>query len=130
SAIVALALLSYLIGRRLTRSVVYHSRLEQIGFSVSLGLGVLAYLTLFLGLLGWLYPWLLLIALALFAWLCRPSSSDLLGLKADCYGLLKRLRGSNSLPLAIGIFAALILIAPFVFLPLSPPLAWDGVMYH
>ncbi|MGE0128521.1 MAG: phospholipid carrier-dependent glycosyltransferase [Blastocatellales bacterium] len=130
SAIGALGLLSYLIGQRLTRRFTYHSWLEQVSFSVSLGLGVIAYLVFFLGLLGWLYSWVLLIALGVCALLCRPERSDWLRLGANCRGLLKRLRQSNYLLLAIAIVAAMIILAPFVVLPLYPPLAYDGVMYH
>ena len=54
-ALGVLATLAYVFGRRLTRGIGYKTRLEETCFSVSLGLGVIAYLTLFLSLVGLLY---------------------------------------------------------------------------
>ena len=63
SAICLLALMSYVFGRALTRRVKYNSVSEQVSFSIALGLGLISYLILFLGLVGLIYPWLVAIAL-------------------------------------------------------------------
>src|SRR5438876_7699044 len=61
-AIALAGLVSYIFGRRLLWRVVFDSRLEQICFSLTLGVGVLAYLVLFLGLFGLLYSVVLAVA--------------------------------------------------------------------
>ena len=71
-AVGLLALASYVFGRRLTGGVNYHSPLEQITFSIALGLGLIAYLVLFLGLIGLLYPLLLALTLLFGLVACYP----------------------------------------------------------
>jgi len=129
-ALGAVAAVSYLFGRRLTRRFDYHSRLEQVSFSVSLGLGVIAYLILFLGLLGWLYSWSLAVVLAAAAQLCRREISELSRQCRELWEVLKRWRRRRPW-LFTGVALAVLLISiPILILPLYPPLAFDGIMYH
>src|SRR5690242_113566 len=55
AALLLIATSSYILGRRLTRSLNYYSALEQVPFCTALGLGVVAYLVFLLGLAGILY---------------------------------------------------------------------------
>src|SRR2546429_6541873 len=76
SAILLLAVMSYIFGRCLTRRVNYNSIPEQVSFSIALGLGLMAYLILFLGLLSLIYPWLVATALLIGLTTCFFVSRD------------------------------------------------------
>src|SRR6266550_3015359 len=75
-ALALLAACSYVFGRTLTRRVKYNSALEQVSFSVTLGLAVISYLVLFFGVLHLLYSWLILIALLLGLGVCLVVWKD------------------------------------------------------
>jgi 4-amino-4-deoxy-L-arabinose transferase-like glycosyltransferase len=126
-AIGLMALVSYLLGRRLTRRVSYHSLLEEVSFSVAIGLGFLAYLTMLLGLIGLLYSWLMILLL-LFAVLIssplRHFRDSRFRLAWEWFGALRK---NNKLSLVVAVTALLI---PICLLPLYPPTAWDSTMYH
>src|SRR5436853_3183228 len=76
SAIFLLALLSYVFGSCLTRRIEYKSVLEQISFSVTLGLGYIAYLIMLLGLLGFIYSWVVLIVFLIGLSICFTVEYD------------------------------------------------------
>ncbi len=110
-------LLTYSIGRRLTRRLNYHSTFESIVFSISLGLGVIAYVILFLGLIRLLYVQTLVAALLL---LFAFGFTELRE--------LRRLRFSKGVVFA---FLSVLLIAtPILMLPLYPATRWDATAYH
>src|SRR5690348_15904 len=123
--ILLLALLSYVLGRRLTWTVPYASAWEEVAFSTGLGLGVLAYLVFFLGLLGLLYPLVVGGVIVVLVALCYPVWRDL---ARRVPAGLRRAR----LPLLV-LGAALLLLAalsPFWRMPLYPPTTFDAIMYH
>lgn len=123
--IILLALLSYVLGRRLTWTVPYASAWEEVAFSTGLGLGVLAYLVFFLGLLGLLYPLVVGGVIVVLVALCYPVWRDL---ARRVPAGLRRAR----LPLLV-LGAALLLLAalsPFWRMPLYPPTTFDAIMYH
>ncbi len=128
-AIGLIALVSYLLGRRLTRRVGYHSLLEEMSFSIAIGLGFLAYLTMLLGLIGLLYSWLMIVLLLLAVLICSP----LRGFRDSRFRLAREwfggLRKHNKLTLFLVLVVSALLI-PICLLPLYPPTAWDSTMYH
>src|SRR5438132_13376554 len=67
-----LTLVSCLMGARLLWRFRFNSRLEQICFSLALGLGVLAYLTFFLALVGLLYRSVAVVTLLIAVAFCYP----------------------------------------------------------
>src|SRR5688572_3366870 len=129
-ALALLALCSYIFGRRLTQRVGYHSLLEEVSFSITLGLGVIAYLVLFLGLLGLLYRSVLIIGLLLGLLICYPvwfRWARELSVLPDKFGALRRGRLAIIL---IGGMIALIVSVPIWVRPLYPPWNTDATMYH
>jgi hypothetical protein len=120
----ALYALAAALGRRALRAFQFDSPLEEIVVHTGLGLGVIAFATFALGLLGWLNPilfWLLLLAaLALLrddlrATWCACRSLDLP--RATCFECW------------LAWFVALALAVAFLF-ALMPPTGWDGLQYH
>ena len=99
--------------------------LEGLVLSCGLGLGILSLLTLALGLVGGLKPWLawlLMIALAVVgAWPLR-----------DLLKRLKRsrlLRAETRFERLLPVYVLLALLPAFLF-ALAPPIAWDSQVYH
>lgn len=128
-AIGMIAVVSYLLGRRLTRRLSYHSLWEEISFSVAIGLGFIAYLTMLLGLIGLLYSWLMILLLLIAVFICSPLS-DFLHFRGNLIlewfdGLRKTNRSSLVLALVMSVLSL-----PIWLLPLYPPTAWDSTEYH
>ena len=121
-ALALLALMAYLIGRRLTWRLDYDSAVERICFSVALGLGAISYLVLLLGLLHLLYRSVLLASLIGFALMCHSVWKD----------WFHRLRTLGKPKVMRKLWLAIILVAalPFFALPLYPPTDWDATQYH
>lgn len=113
-----LSLLSYVIGRRLTKGFRYNSVWEEISISTSLGLGVIAYLIFFLGISGFLYPYVVLIAIVILQLACYPIWLE----------LFRRIKLSKSLLIGLLIVAAV--LTPGFLFSLFPPTAFDSIMYH
>ncbi len=125
-----LTLVSYVFGRRLTRRIQYQSFLEQASFSVTLGLGVIAYLILLLGVLRLLYPSLLLLALLMGLAICYPVWS---GWPRELRVLWRKSKASGKRRIVFSLGGAVIVVAlsiPILALPLYPPTAFDSIMYH
>jgi Dolichyl-phosphate-mannose-protein mannosyltransferase len=118
-----IVLLAYVFGRRLTLGVRYSSVLEQASFSVTLGLGLIIYIVLGLGLCGLLYP--VYVVIVLFAgflashrvWLFWP-------------GRLRMVFKGQNRRAILWTAALVLLFVPLLLLPLYPPTAWDSTMYH
>lgn len=129
-ALALLAVCSYIFGRRLTERVSYHSVLEQVSFSITLGLGVIAYLVMFLGLLGqlhrsWLIAGLLLGLIACYpVWFRWARDLPLLPQKLRAFGT-----GRIALVI-LGIMIVLALSVPMLAQPLYPPGGFDATMSH
>lgn len=117
--------LSYLYGRRLLRRFEFHSRWEELSFSISLGLGVIAYGIFFLGLMGWLYRSLVVAGLVAGVAVCYPIWREWADIRH--FASWKKIRRGNRLILA-GIVGLLFL--PVLLLPLYPPTQFDATMYH
>jgi hypothetical protein len=123
---VGLAATAYIFGRRITWSFAYQSAWEEISFSVVVGLGVLSYAVLLIGLLGLLYRWLVLlllgagIAACQRVWLSWPTRAAALWRRVG----VERYR-----------FAGVALLGTVALLPiwlllLYPPVSFDATMYH
>src|SRR5262245_22439819 len=120
-AIGALALVAYILGRRLTLRFAYDSFFEQASFSLTLGLGVIAYLVFLLGLIGILRASYLVILLLLGCLICLPAWIDLTRRPFDLIARIRTAaRNRHWVIIALGI-AALVLLLPILLLPLYPP---------
>src|SRR5438128_4823132 len=129
-ALALLALCSYIFGRRLTQRVGYHSFLEQASFSLTLGLGVIAYLILFLGLLGLLYRSLLIVGLLLGLLICYPVWLRWIRELPALPEKLRAVRTRRLTIILIGGVIALVVSLPVWIRPLYPPSNSDATMYH
>jgi 4-amino-4-deoxy-L-arabinose transferase-like glycosyltransferase len=125
-----LSLLCYLWGRQLTRHIGYKSWWEQASFSIGLGLGLVAYLVFFLGLLGLLYAWLLLTLLVIGSLLCFPIWRTWPQSLVLTWERIKVREKKTYIWAAGGGALVLALSIPILLLPLYPPTAWDGGSYH
>lgn len=126
-AVGLLALLAYVFGRRLTLAVRYDSLLEQLGFSIALGLGLIAYIVFALGLCGLLNPALLISLLLIGLLICNRVWLGWLKPARRAQTVLKRRNKGRVLFVAV---AVSIVLLPLVIFPLYPPTAWDATMYH
>jgi 4-amino-4-deoxy-L-arabinose transferase-like glycosyltransferase len=128
--LVLIGLCAYLFGRRLTERFKYCSFWEQLSFSIALGLGVISYLILILGLFGGLYPGIVLAILAVGALLCYPVWGGWPRAALDLYGRLGQFTMGQRLAAIALVVVALALLAPVTLLPLYPPTQFDATMYH
>ena len=126
--VAAIVLVAYIYGRRLTLSVEYQSTFEKLAFSVTLGLGVIAYLVFFLGLARVLYWQLVIIvllagvAICYRVWMSWPREFAAQVVKPIAFA---KARGV----LAIATVVMLVLLPP-VMMALYPPTAIDATLYH
>ena len=127
--IASIALLAYLYGRQLTRRVRYSSRAEQVSVSLGLGLGVIAYLIFFIGLLGLLYKSVVLAALLAGALLCYPTWRDWIRDSRENLGKLRSSVSNKWAALGVALLG-LVFISPLLALPLYPPVSFDATSYH
>ncbi len=114
-------------GYILLRKQRFHSFLEKVIFSISLGLGLWALLLFVLGLLGWLYRdliWSLTIACALGVILYILRSKNLM-LEIQRWRRNYKPHLQQIIPI-IAIFYLGILLS----VTLYPPVLWDATMYH
>jgi 4-amino-4-deoxy-L-arabinose transferase-like glycosyltransferase len=125
AALALFVLLSYVIGRTLTMRWEYHSFWEKVVFCASLGLGFVAYLVFILGILRWLYTWIVLVFLTLIAVFCFSAWRELWKQFARLW-----MRCCSSHFWLLGGFASAAVLLPFFILPLYPPTTWDSTMYH
>lgn len=121
--VILLGLIGYIIGYRLTRRLDYDSLWEEVSVSVSLGLGIIAHLTLLLGLLKLLYPSVVLLALLA----CVIASYPVFPELAQRIRLKLKSTRARARMLLVGVFLALSI--PILALPLYPPRAFDSTMY-
>ncbi len=119
AAVLVLALTAYILGRTLTlRSVSYASVLERVAVSTTLGLAAITLLAFFLGLVGLLARFPVLVLLA---------GIHLLGIPAWRELAWRRIR----LPILLaGIVWGGIVLAPLAVLAAYPPTGFDATLYH
>lgn len=107
--------------------------LENLLFSIGLGLGGLAYLVLALGFIGWLNPWALVMLLASLAVLLRSELLEL-ARQAPRMGLaymVERQRIQSEMPLMRFTLPVIDLVLVMTALrALAPPTGYDALLYH
>lgn len=129
---IVFALITTAFGRRMLRllHIKTESPLESNVFGIGLGLGVLAYLVLMIGLAQWLNPLSILIVTALMAIFAFPDLRDLLkevvgGLRSTVGSKLKAADALITLStVALGGVALVAALAP------PSGLEWDSLAYH
>lgn len=121
--LIVLALFTYAVGARLTRHVSYHSSWEKFSFSTGVGLGAIALAVFLLGLLGLLFPGVV-VAVAGVAVISSGNVWKELGKAA--------VRAWRSLTWSRGLGYAvlLVVVATLALLPLYPPIHWDATADH
>ncbi|NIN65093.1 MAG: hypothetical protein GTO63_10400 [Anaerolineae bacterium] len=113
------------LGHRVLRGLAYDSLLEELSLSAGLGLGLISFLTLGLGLAGLLSRWLFF-GLALVGYVA---------LFGEIKTILRRLRTCGTPPLTSlsdRLLAAYLVVVSCltVLASLTPPIAWDSQVYH
>ena len=113
------------LGRRLLGYLPGVGGLEVFVLSAAVGLGALALVTLALGLLGWLRPWVFWALTLTGLFVCRgPLGKALLVALGDpawhFHSRLERI---------LAAYCALMLIVALLW-ALTPPTTWDGLVYH
>ncbi|MEO8286762.1 MAG: glycosyltransferase family 39 protein [Chloroflexota bacterium] len=130
-ALLVLALSSYTLGHRLTRSVSYASAYEQIAFCTALGLGVVAYIVFFIGMLGLLYSPVVLAIFAVLLIACYREWREMGRVLVAAVRNVIRSRKRLAIAALIAVVAAVVLVLyPAWRLPLYPPTSFDATMYH
>lgn len=124
-------LASYALGKIIIQRIIKletTSRLEDVLFCLALGLGCLSLITLFIGIIGGLYPWvfcILLCGTVILYWRNKLK-------KATCLFLCKN-KNQRSIficpPLFISLSLAGILF-PLIILVLVPTMTYDAMVYH
>src|SRR3990170_6524449 len=123
-------LTSYIFGRRLLLKLKFDSIWEQIAFSIGLGMGIVAYLVFFLGILGFLYPSILLLVILACLLGCYPVWTPWFRTIATCWKTLSASKYKSLFPGVTICLVILIILLPILLLPLYPPTAFDATMYH
>jgi len=139
-----LFLISFVLGRRILRllffrysaeresKIIFSSLLEEFVFSTGVGLGIVSYLTLALGLLGLIYKWVYLLFLGI---LICFTLYEIWKSKNFLHISWQKLRTSFSTKPKT-YFGYSLLIIPSIYIVLSllnalaPPSDYDSLMYH
>lgn len=104
----------------------FEEPLEHLIFATGIGLGIIAYTTLGLGLLGLFYGWALVLLLGLLALAARAEWTHLVRLLREAWASRERLG-----PFERGIALVIAALALFSLLQaLTPPTDYDGLVYH
>lgn len=99
---------------------------EQLLFATGIGLGILAYATLALALIGAIYPWTLILLLGLLALAARGEWTHLARLLREAWTSREPLGPLEKCITAL--LLALLLLS--LLRALTPPTDYDGLMYH
>ncbi len=127
--LLAVCLLSFIIGARITSSIKYHSLSERFSVSTVLGLGIIGLFIYVLGLFKGLYGRILiplLLVMVIIALITWPGGWKI----KDRLSNLRELRGQIRIyHIILIILLAVIVVLTFKF-PLYPPIYWDSIEYH
>jgi len=122
---IAFLLLSAALGRRLVRSMSQGRPLEELVFSLGLGLGILSFGTFLLGMIGLLTRWLFwALFLVLLALHIRDIRTILRGLREEW-----QWKRPSKLSLLLASFLCITSLFALVS-TLTPPWEWDALVYH
>lgn len=137
SLLAALSILAYIFGRRSTLGFAYHSALERVCFSLALGLGIISYIVFLSGIVGALRRPVLLAMLAAGVILCYrvwrfwPQRLSKLAPHIRQLPLqIRKLTRSSLIKWLVPLLLGSFIVLPILLLPLYPPTAFDGTMYH
>ena len=106
----------------------FSSELEKFVFLEGVGLGLLAYLTLMLGLCGLLYKWVFYALIVISLFLAKDSIADLLKLLRTTKIELKIFSKHRLEAVILLLFAAFFCVN--LMGALAPPTSWDELWYH
>lgn len=125
---IAIVALGAVIGLRVARFLAppFEEPLEQLIFATGIGLGIIAYATLGLGLLGLFYGWALVLLLGLLTLAARAEWTHLARLLREVWASREPL-GSFEKGIAL-VIAALVLFS--LLQALTPTTDYDGLVYH
>jgi len=129
-AIGLFALACYIFGRRLLLKLKFNSIWEEISFSMALGMGVIGYLVFFLGLLGILFPSVVLLVFLVCLLSCYPVWVAWLRSLTILWGQFRTLRSKSLALILVVALLTFVTLLPVLLLPLYPPTGWDATMYH
>ena len=121
--IIVIGLISYLLGLQLTKRLTYDSLFEEISLCVSLGLGLIACLVFWLGIIGLLYRSVVLVVLA---------TGIAISYSVPQQVAKRILSWRRRVPLRANAFLiviCLVLSGPISVLPLYPPTQFDATFY-
>ncbi|OGO59760.1 MAG: hypothetical protein A2029_07225 [Chloroflexi bacterium RBG_19FT_COMBO_47_9] len=122
-------LICFAIGVRITVHFNYHSFLERFTISTSLGMGLLALIIYFLGLLKGLYGRILIPVVLIVLIVVIVTWPGLSKIKIYVNGWranFRKIKGNTAVWIAI---IAVIFLVTYT-LPLYPPIIWDSTEYH
>jgi len=124
-AMVLLAAIAYILGRRILLKYSFDSRIEELAFSTGLGLGVLVWIVMLLGFLHLLHWWIAVPVLIACLLACLPVYRSW---TADLAGWIRKVSGSWGRIIFAVIVVALIIAAllPILLIPLYPPTGHDA----
>ena len=125
---IAIVSLGAVIGLRVARFLApcFEEPPEQLVFATGIGLGIIAYATLGLGLLGLFHSWALVLLLGLFALAGRGEWTHLPRLLREAWASREPLGSFEK-----GIALVIAVLALFSLLQaLTPPTDYDGLVYH
>lgn len=124
--------ISFILGKRLLRHVEFNSFWESIGFSLTIGMGAIAYLVFFIGLVKLLYPWVLALILMLLVAVVIFTTPSFFSTIRDGVSSWRsqygRLLARKDTLAFLGCLA--LMLGTSSLLPLYPPHDWDSIMYH
>jgi len=125
---IAIVSLGAVIGLRVARFLApsFQAPLEQLLFATGIGLGIIAYATLGLGLLGLFYGWALVLLLGLLALAMRHEWTHLVRLVREAWASREPLGPFERCITALVL--ALLLLS--LLRDLTPPTDYDGLVYH
>ena len=119
------AVISYGIGRRLSRRVSYDNAYEEFAFCTSIGLGVISCLVFLLGLLHVLYRAVLLVLFLVIVLACKSVWTS------TSRNLIIRWKASRNKPVVVAMgFVLVTFLLPAFVLCLYPPSQSDATSYH
>lgn len=119
------AISSFFIGKRINRSVRFQSTVEELFFCTTLGIGVIAYIVLFLGLVGLLYSSVVILLVGLGLALSFREIHLVIRRLVAWLRNFQMSQATTLLP-----FLPLLFLLPILLMPLYPPSSWDALSYH
>lgn len=129
-ALAIFALTSYLFGRRVLLKLKFSSIWEEISFSMALGMGIIAYIVFFLGLLKILYSSVIFLVIIVGALACYPVWTAWLHSLATFWKTLRTSKYQSVFLIVTISVVILIILLPVLLLPLYPTIGFDATMYH